>query len=257
MTSILSNLRPKNITLGRFAWLTGLYLLITLMVLGILFQDHVYDIGTAIGIDLEAILFVIALAFLAYLLQHALSQAYGGGRMADIIVSLPMLVVTGVAFLLWLDVPVVQGLVTTLASSIGLEVVFTPNSYKRTTMLLFLAVALWDVVIRDIFGKGRRSKTAAVAIDGFDPSKVDRKDWVSGKHGDLPDVAIETGPRSGEPEIVNIIKRRHVIEDYVQDPVSGRDIRIPFPPTPRSVIRMREIDGTANRLPPPNTDGGT
>lgn len=185
-----TDLRPKNISVGRFMVFAGLYLLITLAVSGILYLDYVYDIGSAVGVGLEPILFVIALALGAFLLQRALSGAYGGGRVADFIVSLPMLLVTGVAFLLWLDIPVMQDFATAFSSSIGVEIVFTPNSYKRTTMLLFLAVALWDVVIRDILGKGRRSRSD---YGGTASGRAERLEEQK------PHQPMHLGSESGEP----------------------------------------------------------
>ena len=127
------------------------------------------------------------------------------------------------------------------ASLIDYQLELASSEYKLIASVLFLFFALIDVG-RDWFGIGRRSKIAMASL-GFDPAKIRRQDWVSGKHGDLPDVPIETGPRSGEPEFVNYIDRHHVVRDWAFDPATGTKVRLPGPPTPRSAIRMRETGG--------------
>lgn len=254
--------RP-NIGWPRFLVYAVLYLALTACVAAALF------FGIGIGknafniLGTEAFVYLLAAvaAFAAYKLQQAMSAAYGGGRVLDLTVSLPMLIVTAAAFLLWFGVPAVATWVTDtaewLSSKIGYPTDLAASTYTVLVASLFGVVALYDIWFRDFLGVSRRSKTAAMPLTGFNPNDIRREDWVSGQHGDLPDVAIETGPRSGAPEIVNVIKRRHVIEDYLQDPFTGEDIRIPGPPTPRSAIRMREIEGSVKPVPLSKLKGGT
>ena len=130
----MEDLPPKNISLGRFTLLAGSYLLITLIVFSILFRSYSFDLS----IGVERVLQLVFMAFVAYKLQAALSKAYGGGRVIDWLASLPMLIVTGVAFLLWLNIPVIQSAIMSLTSNIGLEIAFAPDEYQRTAMFLLV-----------------------------------------------------------------------------------------------------------------------
>lgn len=234
--------RPA-IDAATFAWLAAGILAITIFVIAVLYRDYELDLSAVVGVTIDPIINLFAIGFILYLLQRKASAAYGGGRLADLLVSMPMLIVAGLAVFLWAEIPLVKGIVSTISTGTGIPIASTPNTYKRVAVGIFGVVALWDVLIRDLVGYGRQSGHFRWPFGAGVSSDVRREDLVSGAHGDLPDRTTVIGSRSGSPEIENRIPIRHVFEHYLYDPRTGRDVLIPYAPTPRSAIRVAETLG--------------
>lgn len=242
-------LRRPSMGWGSFAIRAIGYLVLTHLAAAVLIRGYKIPITfDALGVTIPPLLYLVAAAFVAYRLQSGMSAAYGGGRFVDFIVSIPMLAVVVVAVLMWIGLPPIAGHVSAFATYIGFPPVARPDEYMVAGAILFGLVALYDVVGRDIFGFGRRS----ALIGGYAVGSVDRREWTTGDHGELPDKVMELRSRSGMPEIVNEIPVRHVVTHYFYDPKSGQDIRISGAPTPRGALRVADIiDGKATRVEDP------
>jgi len=247
MTSIS---RPQ-VGWGKFILLALLYLVFTVFVVAVLFRgfkvSSVFNVGI-FGIGIPDLVYLAGLGFIGFLIQHKLSAAYGTGRLADMIVSLPMLVAIALAFLLWAGFPIITPVLVWISSLVGYPFESTPNEYKVGGALIFAFYALIDLG-RDWFGIGRRSNFRYHGGTGVDPAGIRREDLVTGAHGDLPDRTTVVSSRSGVPEFENQIPIRHVFVHYVYDPRTGRDVLIPHAPTPRSAIRVAETLSPPTRTP--------
>ncbi len=246
-------LKP-NMPAPAFVVLALVYLVITVFVIGVLYANSVLDLRLGIfGVTLPAFLYLALVAYVAYKVQDKLSRAYGHGRTADFIVSLPMLIVVGSALLIWAGVPYVESIVRKILGVFFDPVDATPNEYKLVAVVLFGLVALWDVFFRDLFGVGRRS-----SYSGKYPAYRDvrREDLVSGTHGDLPDATEVIESRSGEPEWRMRGKGILEVDWVVQDPFTGEYLPVKKLP-PRMAARMtdRLVDHEPTG-PRPSDEGG-
>ena len=187
---MISGVRP---TLGWGKVITGslLYLVITALVAAILFAGYVFDPGAGIlDVNLDPIVYVVALAFLAYQCQEWLSAASGGKRVIDTLVSLTMAVLIAITIAVWFKVPVVAWVLMKVSTFVGYPIASAPSSYNLTVALLFGALAVWDVFFRDLIGIARRSSQA---------TGTSRDSLVTGAHGGLPDATEDLHSRSRAP----------------------------------------------------------
>jgi len=245
------NLRP-NIHPAAFLLYAAVYLALTVFVAAVLFTGYQLPLKLeAFGIVVPPFIYLAGLAFLAFVVQHRMSVAYGGGRAADIIVSAPMIAVIVIAVLVWAGFPLAETIVTTIGTLIGEVVETVPTEYKIATAILFGFFALLDVV-RDYPGWGRRSNAYAHlggAVRTTPAGDVRRADWVTGEHGDLPDRTMVLNSRSGAPEFLNTARVHHEIVHTMRDPRTGEIVEIPYAPTPRGRLRVQEAI-EARPLPP-------
>ena len=172
--SNLNALRP-NAGWGVIFWNGILYVIITIFAAAVLFRAYVLPLDLGVfGVKVPPIVYLAAIAFIGYRVQHHLSAAYGGRRVADLIVSTPMLVVIALSIAVWAGLPIVQTVALAVSSWIGYPIESTPNEYKLAAVIFFGIAALLDVVGRDILGIGRRSQYAfpeagSVALSSVPP----------------------------------------------------------------------------------------
>lgn len=237
----IPNLRP-NLGFGNFVANAVLYLLITVFVAAVLFRDVViqFQIG-AWETTIPVILYNALIAFLAYKVQHRLSAAYGGRRVADLIVSMPMLLIVITAVAVWMGVPLIKDAPSTVASWLGTQISEAPTDYKTGTAILFGLVALWDVLIRDAFGVGRRSSQGLAAGMHWPPA--------SSRPDGLPDETVELPSGTGKAEVKTPLKVK-VVPEFWMDMPDGSEVQIH--PTSRAMARVLRL--TAPTTP---TGGGT
>lgn len=155
-------LASPNIGWRKFFLYVIFYVALTAAVAMAVFFGVEYGEGIKDPFGTEALIYSLAAggAFVAYKIQHAMARAYAGGRLLDFLVSLPMLVVTASALLLWSDFfpPVTAGVkaaIEWVSMKIGYPPDLTASTYTVLVDLLFLVVAAWDVGLRDLIGVGR------------------------------------------------------------------------------------------------------
>lgn len=241
----MSDLRPKNIGLGKLTACIFLFALIIAFVAETLFQDYVFDLGFSIfGVSIDALVYVFAIAALGYKVQQWLSQAYGGRRVVDTLVSIVMLVIIAAAVATWTKFPVVQMAVAWVTNMIGYPINTTPTGYKIAIALIFGSLALLDVLGRDILGIGRRSSGG----QSWSLGGVHRESLVSGAHGNLPDATEELGSRSGSP--LYRVTGDAVIDLnwWVKHPVTGELIPVKNVP---DRLKIRAIEHVVSEPPTP------
>lgn len=157
----------RNISFGTFLWNAFWYLVITGLVAEVLFRDYVLDFHFGMfGATLPAVVYLVPIAFVAYLVQRALARGHGWGRFADLAISAIMLAIIGIAILVWVGVPIVVGALANFAADVGVKLSTEPNDYKLATVVIFGAITLFDVVGRDIFGIGRQRMPYAFSGGG-------------------------------------------------------------------------------------------
>lgn len=250
-------IRP-SINIAEFFIYAIIYGVLTVFVAAVLFAGYKLPITFDIfGITIPAFVYVAGLAFLGFAVQYRMSASYGGGRVADAVISAPMIIVIVSAVLVWAGFPFAQTAATTVGTWIGQTIETVPTEYKVMTIILFGFFAKMDL-IRDYTGWGRRSsfRWAAASVGG---AGARREDLVSGAHGDLPDRTVAIDSRSGEPEYENLIHVRHRVVHTMWDPMSGRDVPISHAPTPRAAYRVAETIESrpaAPAAPVTPTEGG-
>lgn len=245
-TQLQGTMRPRNIGWGKFIACVILFAMITVFVVETLFQNYVFDPGLSVfGVAINPLVYVFAIAFLAYKVQQWLSQAYGGRRVVDTLVSIVLLVIIAAAVAIWTKFPIVQTVLTTVTGWIGYAIESTPNSYKLAVALIFGVLALLDVGGRDLLGIGRRS-TAGSHSWGLEGLR--RENLVSGAHGNLPDATEELGSRSGSPLYRATGDAIIELNWWVRHPGTGELIPVTNVP-PRLAIRALEHVAT-ERTPP-------
>lgn len=149
-------IRP-NIHPAVFLFYTAAALAIVAIAAMIYFGGYVLPIKIEIPFAVPPSVFLAAFAVIYFVGQHLMSAAYGGGRIADIVVSAPMVILSVIAAMVWLEIPLGKSIVTFVAEQLGLTVDLTRTEYKEAAWWFFTIAAFFDI-IRDYFGVGRRSQ---------------------------------------------------------------------------------------------------
>lgn len=144
---------------GRFILLALLYLAFTIFAAAVLFRgfrisEMFSSDGRPFGVGIVDTVVLAGIGFVGFLIQHRLSEAYGIGRVADIVVSAPMVAIIVVAGLLWAGFPIVKPVLMWTSALVGYPFESTASEYKVGGALIFAFYALIDIG-RDWFGIGR------------------------------------------------------------------------------------------------------
>lgn len=242
----MSDLRPKNIGWGKFVAGVLLFILIIAFVVETLFHDYVFDLGLgAFGVSVDALVYVAGIAIVANKVQEWLSQAYGGRRAVETLVSTVMLVIIAAAFAIWTKFPIVETVLMWVTDKLGYSIHSTPTAYKLAIALIFGALAVYDVFFRDLIGVGRRSSTGS----SRSLSGVQRENLVSGAHGNFPDATEDLGSRSGSP--LYEVRGSAVIrfnDWFVEHPFTGELIPVKNVP---DRLKIRAIEHVMSEPPTP------
>jgi|GEM_PF-3663116 len=227
--------RPR-IGWGKFILLALVYLGFTVLVIAILFRD--YQVSSLFNIRIfgtmvPELVYIAGLAFIGFFIQHKLSAAYGAGRFADIVVSLPMLIAVALAFLMWARFPIVSSLLVWISALVGYPFVATPSETKIGAALIFAFFALIDFA-RDWLGIGRRS---SFRFGGRTP--IDIPDG-GGDIGDPPGAPTGSPPYRVPGDAILDLRW------WIRNPVTGEII--PLRNVPPS-LATRVIDHIV-RVPP-------
>ena len=165
MSETLKSLR-LNIPVWQLLALGSGSLLITVYAAAVGWCGYVPPVNISLFGTNPQIMILVGVAFVYYKFQQRLSAAHGGERVAEVLVSLPMLVVAGAAFALWFRLPGVESVLGRITSWFGVTLSTLPNDYQVNSMTIFGIAALWDVVIRDLLGIGRLSVTLDSRVSG-------------------------------------------------------------------------------------------
>jgi len=237
----LEKVMQANIELSRLVGLVLLYFFVIVFVAATLYRDYVLNLGIGVfDISLDPLLYAFAIAVLGYKVQVWFSEAYGGRRFIDILVSSIMLVVVGLAVVVWTKFPIAQTIAKSITDTLGIPIETTANGYKLAVAFIFGVLALWDVLLRDLLGFGRISTARRKAsTGGTNSSGFRREDYVSGAHGDLPDSTEELHSRTGSPVFRATGDAIIDLNWWVRNPITGELMPIPAENVPpRLAIRL-------------------
>lgn len=254
--------RPVGISTGAFIGYAIAYLVITATVAAILYGSYVFEVPF---MKVPPVVFVLAGAVLAYIVQHRLSAATGLGRFADLIVSFSMLVVVGVYIAYWSGIPIVHhvaDLALTVVKSFGITIVETTTEYKNAVALFFGIAAGMDVFFRDILGIGRRSsRFYGTGGETPDYRRLNRDDLFAEPGSEFPDRTEDLGSRSGKPLLRTEGDAIIELRWWIRDPFTGELLPVRSAP-PRLAVRAiehlsGERIGPTRRADAPADGGGS
>lgn len=168
----IRDLRPRQISAGRFLVLGAGYLIITAAVAAVLLFGQEFDWGlTLFGVRVHPLLYTLPFAFLSYKLQHGLSDGYGGAHAADLAISLPMLGVVLLTLIVWAEMPIAADILIWLRGFVA-NGIPAPDEYRLGVVLIFGISAVIDVLFRDILGVLRRRRAGAIPLGGHHPLEI-------------------------------------------------------------------------------------